>query len=79
MSTEFENLQARVEMMEEMGSEEVQQYQEQNSELEGQLNLMEAELEKMKMYEQSYHTQEKRLQAALDRQDDAINEKNNLE
>jgi hypothetical protein len=51
MSSEFENLQARVEMMEEMGSEEVQQYQEQNSELEGQLNLMEAELEKMKMYE----------------------------
>ena len=34
MSSQFENLQAKVEMMEEMGSEEVQQYQEQNSELE---------------------------------------------
>ena len=40
---------------------------------------MEAELEKMKMYEQSYHTQEKRLQSALDRCDDLFNEKNNIE
>lgn len=44
-----------------MGTEEVQDYHEKNEELEGQLDLMEAELEKMRMYEQSYHTQEKRL------------------
>tara|TARA_B110000285_G_C15121273_1_gene617292 strand:- start:1372 stop:1587 length:216 start_codon:yes stop_codon:yes gene_type:complete len=40
---------------------------------------MEAELEKMKMYEQSYHTQEKRLQAALDNAEDLFEEKNNIE
>lgn len=79
MSREFENLQAKVETLDDMGNEEVQQYQEQNSELEGQLCLMEAELEKMKMYEQSYHTQEKRLQAALDNAEDLFEEKNNIE
>ena len=40
---------------------------------------MEAELEKMRMYEQSYHTQERRLQAALDRVDTLFGEKNNIE
>ena len=40
---------------------------------------MEAELEKMRMYEQSYHTQERRLQAALDRVDILFGEKNNIE
>ena len=40
---------------------------------------MEAELEKMRMYEQSYHTQERRLQAALDRVDVLFGEKNNIE
>jgi hypothetical protein len=37
--------------MEELGTDEVQKYHEKNQELEGQLDLMEAELEKMRMYE----------------------------
>ncbi len=38
-------------------------------ELESELEHLEAELERMKMYETSYHTQEKNLQAQLDRVD----------
>lgn len=48
-------------------------------ELEAELDLMEAEFEKMRMYEQSYHTQEQRLKASLDRCDQTMTEKNNIE
>lgn len=51
MSNQFESLQSKVESMEEMGTEEVQNYHEKNQELEAQLDLLEAELEKMRMYE----------------------------
>ena len=57
----------------------MQQYQEQNIELEAELENMEAELEKMRVYEQSYHTQEKRLQSSLDRIDVLMTEKSNVE
>ena len=48
-------------------------------ELESELEHLEAELERMKMYETSYHTQEKNLQAQLDRVDLLQNDKRNLE
>ena len=47
-------------------------------ELEGQLDYMEAEMEKMRMYEQSYHAQEQKLKATLDRIDHINQEKENL-
>ena len=68
-----------IEVKEEDYAAEIQGYQEQNMELEAELDLMEAELEKMRMYEQSYHTQEKRLKASLDRCDQTITEKQNIE
>ena len=51
MSKQFESLQSKVESMEEMGTEECRDYQIKNQELEGQLDLLEADLEKMRMYE----------------------------
>ena len=40
---------------------------------------MEAELEKMRVYEQSYHTQEKKFQSSLDRIDVLTTEKCNVD
>jgi len=54
-------MEARNEELEKVGSKEVQQYHEENMELEAELDNLESELEKMRMYETSYHTQEKRL------------------
>lgn len=36
-------------------------------------------MEKLKVYEQSYHSQEKRLQQSLDKVDSLTHEKNNIE
>lgn len=56
LGNQFEELLKRIEVTEEKNAAEVQVYQEQNMELEAELDLMEAEFEKMRMYEQSYHT-----------------------
>jgi predicted RNase H-like nuclease (RuvC/YqgF family) len=49
-------MQKKCQEMEENGTTEVQQYQEANMELESELEHLEAELERMRMYETSYHT-----------------------
>ena len=61
LSLHFDKMEARNEELEKVGSKEVQQYHEENMELEAELDNLESELEKMRMYETSYHTQEKRL------------------
>lgn len=52
---------AKVDEVEERGAIEIEEFEQKNQELEAELDLKEAELEKMKMYEQSYHTQEENL------------------
>lgn len=51
LQNEFENQQNHINELEQKGTEEVQQIQELNQELEGELDQMTGELEKLKMYE----------------------------
>ena len=48
-------------------------------ELENELDHLYCELDKMKKYESSYHLQEKRLRAELDRVDQLNMDKENIE
>lgn len=51
LQQEFETQQNYIDELEQKGTSEVQEYQELNQELEGELDQMAGELEKLKMYE----------------------------
>lgn len=55
------------------------EFAELNAQLEAQVEDLEADIEKLKVYEKGYHIMEKKLQSAVDRVDDLIAEKNNLD
>lgn len=69
LQQEFEKQQCYIDELEQKGTTEVQEYQELNQELEGELDQMTGELEKLKMYETQYHIQEKKLKNQMDRVD----------
>ena len=79
LAEQFSSLENHIIALEEKGTDEVQEFQQRNVELEAELDLMEAELEKMRVYEQSYHTQEQRLKTSLEQIDQSQHERMNIE
>lgn len=58
---EFEQLKSGISEAEQRCQDRIDEYQQTNEQLEAELDLMEANLEKLRIYESAYHTKEQKL------------------